>query len=76
MSVKNLIIEQLSLTVGGVEGFNIKKADFHQLNSAQVERVLYWANSYGYRPPRNANGSKARYFFYMLQRHAIKGMNK
>lgn len=45
-------------------------ADFHTLNSAQVDQVLIAARQYGYRKPRNANGSKARYFFQFVQRTA------
>ena len=65
---KDIIIEQLSLK----HGINVKSDDFHALRSEQVEGLLHWAKAYGYRQPRNANGSKARYFFYMLQRHANK----
>ena len=43
-------------------------ADFHTLDSNQVERVLMEAEQYGYRKPKNANGSKARYFFRFVQR--------
>jgi len=46
------------------------KADFHQLDSAAVERVLIAADEYRYRKPMNANGSRARYFFEMLSRTA------
>ena len=38
----------------------------------QVEGLLHWAKAYGYREPKNANGSKARCFFTMLQRYANK----
>ena len=43
-------------------------ADFHTLDSNQVHRVLMEAEQYGYRKPRNANGSKARCFFQFVQR--------
>lgn len=46
-------------------------SDFHTLRSDQVEVVLSVAKTSGYRHPRNANGSKARYFFYAIQRKAI-----
>ena len=42
--------------------------DFHTLSGGQVECLLSWARHFGYRQPRNANGSKARYFFAYLQR--------
>lgn len=42
--------------------------DFYQLSSSEVERVLEAADSVKYRKPRNANGSRARYFFAAIQR--------
>jgi len=42
--------------------------DFYQLSSSEVERVLAAADEHKYRKPRNANGSRARYFFAALQR--------
>lgn len=65
---KDIIIEQLSLK----HGIDVKADDFHVLRSEQVEGLLHWAKAYGYRQPKNASGSKARYFFYMLQRYANK----
>lgn len=65
---KDIIIEQLSLK----HGVDVKGDDFHALRSEQVEGILHWAKAYGYRKPKNANGSKARYFFYILQRYANK----
>ena len=44
--------------------------DFHALNSDDVEAVLEAAKWCRYRQPRNANGSKARYFHAYLQRAA------
>jgi hypothetical protein len=44
--------------------------DFFTLTSAEVCRVLDAANEVGYRKPRNANGSRGRYFFALLQRRA------
>ena len=46
--------------------------DFHALDSAQVERILIAADRWRYRAPRNANGSRARYFHAYLQRLARK----
>lgn len=43
-------------------------ADFHTLRSAQVEALLTAARACGYREPKNANGSRARYFFAYLVR--------
>lgn len=45
-------------------------ADFHTLDSTQVNRVIMEADQYGYRKPKNANGSRARYFFAFVQRTA------
>lgn len=70
---KSLIVEQLSQPADGVPGIDVKGGDFHALSSAQTGRLLEWAKAYGYREPKNANGSRARCFFYMLQRFANKG---
>jgi hypothetical protein len=45
-------------------------ADFHTLHSAQIDTLLEWADACRYRKPRNAAGSRARYFHEMLQRRA------
>tara|TARA_Y100000310_G_scaffold330958_2_gene403651 strand:+ start:1183 stop:1398 length:216 start_codon:yes stop_codon:yes gene_type:complete len=42
--------------------------DFHRLSSDKVETILADAKSLGYRQPKNANGSRARYFFYAVKR--------
>lgn len=69
---KDVIIENLAMpTSFDLSGIDVKNADFYTLSSIQVDRVLTWAKAYGYRKPKNANGSTARYFFYLLQRHAI-----
>lgn len=47
---------------------SIIAADFFVLNPAQVEVLLNEANYTHYRRPRNANGSRARYFHAKLQR--------
>lgn len=46
--------------------------DFHSLDSAQVESVIAAADSVKYRRPRNANGSRARYFQAYLVRAASR----
>ena len=46
--------------------------DFHALSANQVERLLMEARQYGYRRPKNANGSTARYFFAYVQRTAMR----
>jgi len=44
--------------------------DFHSLRSEVVEALISAADSYGYRKPRNANGSRARYWHAYLVRAA------
>ena len=52
-----------------VERFGIDLSrDFHALSSDQVERIVAAADSVRYRVPRNANGSRARYFHARLER--------
>ena len=49
--------------------FNIPKGDnFHVFNSDIVARIIEAADSRKYRAPKNANGSRARYFYAMLTR--------
>lgn len=42
--------------------------DFHRLNSDDVAKLIREADAHGYRAPRNANGSRARYFHAYLVR--------
>ncbi len=42
--------------------------DFHRLPSSKVERLLEAADDRKYRKPKNANGSRGRYFHAYLQR--------
>ena len=42
--------------------------DFHALRSSQVDELLRVADLLKYRKPRNANGSRARYFYALLSR--------
>lgn len=44
--------------------------DFHTLSAAQVDRLLAEADLARYHKPKNANGSRARYFYALLQRRA------
>lgn len=46
--------------------------DFHTLRSETVEALLHFADTFGYRKPRNANGSRGRYFHAYLKRLAAK----
>lgn len=45
-------------------------AAFHALPSDVVLRIADAARAYGYREPKNANGSRARYFYAYLTRAA------
>lgn len=42
--------------------------DFHTLSSDVVHKILDAAKEFNYRKPKNANGSKARYFYARLNR--------
>jgi hypothetical protein len=44
--------------------------DYHTLSTFQVEQLLKEADAAKYRKPRNANGSRARYFYQLMQRRA------
>lgn len=44
--------------------------DFHTLRSSQVDGLLEEADRVRYQKPKNANGSRARYFHDLLQRQA------
>ena len=46
--------------------------NFYTLRADEVEAVLAAADRVKYRKPRNANGSRGRYFFAALQRAAHK----
>jgi hypothetical protein len=53
-------------------GIDWRKDDFHALTSAQVDGIVDEARRVGYRKPRNANGSTARYFYEGIQRQYCK----
>jgi hypothetical protein len=42
--------------------------DFHVLSSTKVDQLVTAAKEIGYRKPKNANGSRGRYFHAYLQR--------
>lgn len=44
--------------------------DFHSLDHDTVERIVAAADAHKYRKPKNANGSRARYFHALLCRRA------
>lgn len=48
------------------------RRDFHTLPASAVESLLREARAVGYRRPKNANGSRARYFHAYLVRVAAR----
>lgn len=44
--------------------------DFHTLSAAQIDLLLVEANRVRYQKPPGANGSRARYFYQLLQRRS------
>jgi hypothetical protein len=44
--------------------------DFYTLSASQVGALLDYADRHKYRKPRNANGSRGRYFHALIQRRA------
>jgi len=55
-----------------VFGFNPLE-DFHQMSSGSKEAVLRAADSVKYRQPKNANGSRGRYFAAYIRRVVERG---
>lgn len=47
-----------------------RDANFHALDAGTVESLLEFADLYKYRKPKNANGSRGRYWTAYLQRVA------
>jgi hypothetical protein len=56
-----MILANLNIAVG---------QDFHTLSAETVDNLLREAGLARYQKPRNANGSRARYFHDLLQRRA------
>lgn len=48
------------------------RKDFCTLSSSEVGRVLEAADAWKYRKPKNANGSRGRYFYALLNRAAAR----
>ena len=48
------------------------KASFFTLTNAQVCGLVEESKAQGYRRPKNANGSTARYFYARLQKEMAK----
>lgn len=45
-------------------------SQFHTLRTSHIDALLTAANFARYRQPKNANGSRARYYHDLLQRRA------
>ncbi len=50
-----------------VHGIDFTK-DFYTLPNSDVVKLVEAADSVGYRKPKNANGSRGRYYFYAVKR--------
>ena len=61
--------EQEAKSLASLHRFPLNR-DFHALRSDEVQGVIDAADSRRYRKPRNANGSRARYFHAYLRRAA------
>lgn len=54
-----------------LRGWNVRIGqDFHTISTDQIEMVLRDADLRKYRKPPQANGSRARYFYALMQRRA------
>ena len=69
MAIKNLNAAEILRACGGAAGPG-EWWDFHRLPSSSVREVIAAADAAGYRAPKNANGSRARYFYAALVRQA------
>jgi hypothetical protein len=47
---------------------NPERQDFDALRQSAVLELLEWADAYGYKAPKTANGSRGRYFHSYLER--------
>lgn len=51
-----------------LDRLGVRNSNFFTLSASKVTELLEVADAVGYRKPRNANGSRGRYFFAHLQR--------
>ena len=56
----------------GIEKGESGYPDFYALPAGKVSELLGEAKEYGYRAPRDRNGSKGRYWYQYLKRVAEK----
>lgn len=69
MAIKHLNAAEILRACGGAAGPGLWW-DFHRLPSCSVREVIAAADAADYRAPKNANGSRARYFYEALRRQA------
>jgi len=69
VAIKNLNARAILRECGAAAGPN-QWHDFYTLPTCAVGAVIAAADAAGYRAPRNANGSRARYFYEALRRQA------
>lgn len=67
MSIRDLNAAEILRQCGACRGHG-DYWDFYALPTSSVGAVLRAADAAGYRAPRNANGSRARYFYEALRR--------
>ena len=58
-----------AVELAGKAGLNLRK-DYFVLSPSEVDKVLGIAKVYGYRKPKSASGSTARYFWAFMQRNS------
>lgn len=63
----NITKKSAALLLATRAGIDLKK-DFFTLSNSAVVKLGEIADVVGYRRPKHANGSRARYFFAYLQR--------
>ena len=62
---------QLARSLAKRHGFSLGQ-NFFVLSASTVCQILDAADSVGYRKPKNANGSRGRYFYAYLNRAAYR----
>lgn len=70
MGVRHLLVWDVLTQAGVALQASGHWPSFHALPSATVDKLLGAADAAGYRAPRNANGSRGRYFYAALCREA------
>ena len=66
MVIKHKMTKETARAMVRSRGISLS-ANFHTLSSSKVSALLEVADLMKYRKPKNANGSRGRYFFAYLQ---------